>query len=77
MRAVLMAILGFVVGAVGAVFLLFFGYIVFTLVTGFEDFEGATSMGLATFVAPVVALLGGIVCAALLVQVSRPRRKPG
>jgi hypothetical protein len=75
MRAVLMAILGFVVGAVGAVFLLFFGYIVFTLVTGFEDFEGATSMGLATFIAPVVALVGGVVGAALLVQASRPRRQ--
>jgi len=76
MRAILMGILGFVVGSVGAVFIGLFGYILFTVVTGFEDFEGATSMGLATFVAPVVALVGGIAGAALFVQLSRPRRQP-
>jgi hypothetical protein len=63
-----------VVGTVGAVFLLFFGYIVFTLVTGVEDFEGATAMGLATFAAPVVALAGGVAGAVLLVVATRPRR---
>jgi hypothetical protein len=75
MRAILMGILGLVVGSVGSVFVLFFGYILFILVTGYEDFEGATAMGMAAFVAPLVALIGGIAGAALFVGLSRPRKQ--
>jgi hypothetical protein len=69
-----MAILGFVLGSVGAAFLLFLGYILFTVITDFHDFEGATAMGMATFVMPVVALVGGIAGAVFLPQITRPRR---
>ena len=73
MRTVLLALLGFVLGAVGSVFLLFFGYIVFTLVTDYHDFEGATAMGLFSM-SPVIALIGAIAGAIVLPQITR--RKP-
>jgi hypothetical protein len=73
MRTFFMAILGFVIGSVGSVFVLFLAYILFTVVTDFHDFEGATAMGMASFVAPVVALAGGIGGAVLLPQMTRPR----
>jgi hypothetical protein len=61
-----MAILGFVLGLILAPLLFFFCYVVFVAVTGYEDFEGATAMGLATFVLPLVAMIGGIGGAILL-----------
>ena len=74
MRAVLMGSLGFVIGLVGTPLLLLIGYGIFMAVTGYHDCEGATAMGLATFVAPFAALVGGIGMAALFVHISRPRR---
>lgn len=63
-----MAILGFFLGSIGAPLLLFFAYIIFILVTGYEDFEGATAMGLATFVMPASALVGGIALGAIFAR---------
>lgn len=74
MRAVLMGILGFVIGLVGTPLLLLIGYGIFMAVTAYHDFEGATAMGLATFVAPFAALVGGSGMAAFFVHISRPRR---
>ncbi len=74
MRAFLFGLLGFVVGAVVAALAVFFGYVAFTVVTDYHDFEGAGAMGLAFFWAPAAALLGGIVAAILFVQwFGRPR----
>lgn len=67
MRAVLFGILGFVLGLVGVTLAVFFGYIAFTVVTDYHDFEGATAMGVATM-APVFGLIGGVIGAALFVQ---------
>lgn len=64
MRSFLFGLLGFFVGLVATVFLVFGGYIAFTVVTGYHDFEGATAMGMASmlfFLGPV----GGIATAFL------------
>ena len=74
MRAVLMGILGFVVGSAGSLIVLLLGYGIFSAVTDYHDFEGTTAMGLA-YMSPVIALICGIIGAALFVQVSRPRRR--
>lgn len=67
MRAFLFGVLGFLLGAVGVMLAVFFGYIVFTVVTDYHDFEGATAMGMAS-IAPVLGLVGGVIGAALFVQ---------
>lgn len=67
MRAFLFGFLGFLVGLIGVTLAIFFGYIAFTMITGYHDFEGATAMGVAAM-APVFGLIGGIIGAALFVQ---------
>ncbi len=76
MRAFLMGTLGFILGSVGSVIALLLGYGIFMAVTDYHDFEGATAMGLASM-SPVVALIFGIIGAALFVQISKPRRPAG
>src|SRR5690606_14973269 len=46
MRAVLMGMLGFVIGSAGSLVTLLLGYGIFSALTDFHDFEGATAMGL-------------------------------
>ena len=72
MRAFVLGILGFVVGAAVSLLALLLAYVVFVEVTDYHDFEGATAMGLAA-VSPVVGLVGGIVGVALFVRSFRPR----
>jgi len=73
MRAVLMGILGFIIGSAGSLIVLLIGYGVFMAVTDYHDFEGTTAMGLA-YMSPVLALICGIAVAALFVYISKPRR---
>ena len=68
MRGFVFGLLGFVVGLVVSVLVVFFGYVAFTVITDYHDFEGAGAMGMAFFWAPAAGLLGGIVGAFLLVQ---------
>lgn len=63
MRAAAFGVLGFLVGLVLTVLAVFFGYIAFTVITGYHDFEGATAMGMAT-IAPFLGIMGGIAGAA-------------
>lgn len=72
MRAVLMGIFGFILGAAGSLVALLLGYGIFSAVTDYHDFEGATAMGLASL-APLVALGCGIAVAAYFVTLTRPR----
>jgi len=74
MRAVLMGILGFLLGSVGSLIVLLLGYGIFSAATDYHDFEGATAMGLA-YISPVIALVCGVAGAALFVQISRPRKR--
>lgn len=77
MRSILLAVAGFVVGTIAGVVLVFAAYILFIVVTQYNDFEGATSMGIATFVAPVGALVGGVVGAVMMLRrVNRPPEPP-
>ena len=71
-----MAILGFILGSVGAAILLFLGYIIVTTATNYHDFEGATAMGFVFTILPIGALIGGIAGAILLPRLTRPRRAP-
>jgi ABC-type spermidine/putrescine transport system permease subunit II len=59
MRSFLFGLLGFVVGLVVTTLAVFFGYVAFTELAGYHDFEGATAMGMAT-VAPIIGIVGGI-----------------
>jgi hypothetical protein len=74
MRAVLMGILGFILGSAGSLIALLLGYGVFVAVTDYHDFEGGTAISLA-YMSPVVALICGIIGAAFFVQISKPRRR--
>ena len=69
-----MAILGFLAGSIGAVIVLFVGYLLFTVITDYHDFEGATAMGIATVAMPLAALLGGIAGAIGLPILTRRRQ---
>jgi ABC-type spermidine/putrescine transport system permease subunit II len=64
MRSFLFGLLGFVIGLVVTTLAVFFGYVAFTEITGYHDFEGATAMGMATL-APLAGLVGGVVGAFL------------
>jgi len=53
------AVLAFLAGLIGGYALVLGGYIFFTVLFDYHDFEGAAAMGVAFFVAPV----GGFICA--------------
>jgi hypothetical protein len=69
-----MAILGFVLGSVGAALVLFLGYILVTTMTNYHDFEGTTAMGFAFVIMPIAAVAGGVAGAVFFAHLAKPRR---
>lgn len=57
LNKLLAGIAGFVIGAVLGYCIVLFGWVAYTNIVDYHDFEGAASMGVAFFFAP----LGGIV----------------
>jgi hypothetical protein len=51
---------GFVLGLVAGYCLVLFGWVAWTNVAGFRDFEGAASMQVAFFFAPLCGVLAGL-----------------
>ena len=52
---------GFVLGLVGGYCIVLFGWVAYTNLIHIRDFEGAASMGVAFFFAPLGGLIAGLV----------------
>lgn len=68
MRRGVAGVLGFVAGAIAGYFLVLFGWVFYTEVAGVHDFEGARTMGIAFFFAPLAGIVLGIAGAILVAK---------
>jgi hypothetical protein len=68
MKKTLAGLAGFVLGAVIGYCAVLFGWVAYTNLVGYRDFEGAATRGVAFFLAPVGAAILGIVGATFLAR---------
>jgi hypothetical protein len=54
-------IVGFLFGLVAGYFIVLFGWVAYTNLVGVRDFEGAASMQVAFFFAPLGGIIAGLV----------------
>ena len=64
-------VLGFMAGAIAGYFIVLFGWVAWTVAFDVHDFEGAKTMGIAFFFAPLAAIALGMFGAIWLARRAR------